>query len=496
MDRKYQLKILRDSDVERIHRESLKILRELGIKFPNKAVLNALKKMGADVDFDAELVRFPARVIEEAIAIQRKNTDAYFSTHERLDENDYRQSFFMSGGNIKYVIDPKTFKRRPARLRDMVESIVVGNALGNVSRVSAFMIPHEFDLRLADIIQFYLLSLYSRKRYFFTYIYSLDSAKCLIDMARAVAEDDLQFSNGSLIEYELEPCGHLEFAKEHLEIAAEFARNNMKIGTTHWSWMGFHTPLSYASLLSLTNAHILAGTAAIIALNPQNMYYRYIFPTHCVNVHDTSIPLMGHPNQVIFAWAARQLADFYGFKYCITNSGFSDAVEDNFQSGFEVGATAALAIASGITCLGVKGIIGVDQGVSLERLVTDNELIDYLNFVFSRAVKVDEETLGYEAIKSVARGGNFLESLKDREKTREMLWESNIFYAGKYENWQRDASRERIRARIVQILRDHYPPQLVVSREKAAKVEEVMRAHIKDNSVVDRLKRDLQKILR
>ena len=496
MNRPHQLKILSDSDVERIHQESLKILKELGAKFPHKGILNAFKKMGARVDFDSEIVYFPPEVIGNALDIQRKNTEAYFAKHDPVDENDYTQKFFMSGGNVKHRMDPESFERKPAGLRDILEAIIVGNALDNVIRVSGYYIPHEYDALLADIIQFYLLSLYSKKRYFFTYIYSLASARCLIDMAREVAENEHQFLDGSLIEFELEPSGHLEFAKEHLEIAAEFAKNKMKIATTHWSWMGRHTPLSYASLLSLTNAHILAGTAALIALNPDNMYYRYIFPTHNVNPRNTALPLMGKPNQIIFAWAARQLADFYGFKYCITNSGFSDELQDSFQYGFETGVTMALSIAAGITCLGVKGMHGIDQAVSLEHLVADHEMIDYLNFTFSRLVRVDDSTLAYEEIKKKLRGADFLDTLKDKTRMKEIYWDSDIFYSGQYADWHENIVRENIKKKIDRIMRDGFPPSLVLPAGKVNKVEEVMRAHVKDKGFIDKLKSDLRSALK
>jgi trimethylamine:corrinoid methyltransferase-like protein len=65
MNRPHQLKILSDSDLERIHRDSLTILKELGAKFPHKGILNSFKKMGARVDFDSEIVYFPPEVIEK-----------------------------------------------------------------------------------------------------------------------------------------------------------------------------------------------------------------------------------------------------------------------------------------------------------------------------------------------------------------------------------------------------------------------------------------------
>ncbi len=77
----------------------------------------------------------------------------------------------------------------------------------------------------------------------------------------------------------------------------------------------------------------------------------------------------------------------------------------------------------------------------------------------------------------------------------EMIWDSDIFYAGKYEQWHKDITRQRIRDKIARILQEQFPPELVISREKADRLEEVMRSHIKDKDFVDRLNADVRKSL-
>ncbi|KPJ84352.1 MAG: hypothetical protein AMS17_16380 [Spirochaetes bacterium DG_61] len=493
MSKSFNVKILSNKSVKKIHDESLRILREVGVRFPHKELLEIFKEQGTKVDFENEVVKFPSHIIENAINIQRENTEAYYKKYEKFDEDRYTHKFFMSGGNIKYVIEPGTYKRREATLSDMLKAIVVGNALENVERVSSFLIPKGYDPALVDIIQFYLLALYSKKRYFFVYINSLDSAKCLIEMAKVIAEDEIQLKSGSLVEYELEPTNNLEFSKEHLDIAAEFAKQDIKLVTTHWCWMGHQSPMTFASLLTLTNTNILAGLAAIIALNPKNLFFRYIFPVHCVNKNEPSLPLMSSPNQVLFSWAARQLADLYGFKYCLTNSGFSDSIEDNFQTGFEIGVTAALAMVAGIDSTGVKGIHAVDQGVSLEHLIMDNEMFNHLNFIFGKKFVVNEETLDFESIQKSGIGGNFLYSLKNDQRLKEYYWDSDIFVASSYENWKKGKCYNNIKNKLRGILDESYPPKQILNEDKVKRLDDVIGAHVKDRSFIDRLKKDISK---
>jgi trimethylamine:corrinoid methyltransferase-like protein len=62
MNRKIEMTILSDNDVERKHLEPLQILRELGFKFPYRGMLVSFKKMGAEVDLDTQIagrIQFP-----------------------------------------------------------------------------------------------------------------------------------------------------------------------------------------------------------------------------------------------------------------------------------------------------------------------------------------------------------------------------------------------------------------------------------------------------
>jgi trimethylamine:corrinoid methyltransferase-like protein len=404
---------------------------------------------------------------------------------------------WMSMGNLPYFIEPSTYKRRKGTLKDLLQAIVVGNELEHLEKISCFGIPAEYDdEEFVNILRYYLLVLFSKKRWFLTALEPLSAARCMIEMAQVVAEDEVRLRNGSLLYFELEPVQNLAYSREHLEILVELTKHKMNVLTTHWGWMGYHTPMTYASLIALANANILAGLTAIILLNPENMYFNYLFPMHIVNKKHPDWPLFGAPNQVTISLVARQLADFYGFKFTLTNCFFSDSIEDNFQLGFERGVTAALSIFSGIDLVGVQGIIGADAGINLEQLVIDNEMLDYINFILAQNVEISDDLFDFESIQKSGPGGNFLQDPKNAERWKDVYWDSDIFVTETYENWKKGQAAVNVREKIVSILQNKFPPDLVISQEQLRRVDAIMESYVQDKKMLASFRKSLAAILK
>ncbi len=68
-----QLTVITDEEVELIHRTSLRILWEIGVRFPNEEMLHRFAAAGANVDFDRQVVRIPEDLVEAAIQALPKN---------------------------------------------------------------------------------------------------------------------------------------------------------------------------------------------------------------------------------------------------------------------------------------------------------------------------------------------------------------------------------------------------------------------------------------
>ncbi len=277
-------------------------------------------------------------------------------------------------------------------------------------------------------------------------------------------------------------------------ILVEFTRRKVTVFTTHWAWLGYHTPMTYASLLSLANANILAGIAAIIVLNPDNQYLDYLFPMHVVNQKSMSWPSFGGPNQVVISFLARQLADFYGFRFTLSNCFFSDSIGNDFQLGFERGVTAALSVYGGIDRVGVQGIVGADAGLSLEQLIIDNEMLSYINFILGRRIRIDDEMFDFERIRLAGPGGSFQDDPRNSRRKKDIYWDSDIFAAVAYEDWTPNLPMLNARKKLQSILAEGFPPSPVLGHDKIFQLDAIMERYVEDKAALGAFRRQLAAI--
>ena len=457
--------LLSRADVELIHEHSLRVLESVGIRVPSADALGALEAAGAKIDRSSLVARLPRSLVEQSVQRQVANNERYYGSAENAKPSEVKM--WMSMGNLPQYVDLATHSRRACSLQDMVNAIVVGNSLSHVERVSCFTIPEEYaDHEFVDLMRYYLLATFSDKRRFLTPVESGPNARAVVEMAKIVADGDQSWKNGDLVYFEIEPVANLEFSAEHLDVLVELCRAGVTAYTTHWGWMGYHTPPTYAALASLANANILGGMTLIGSLNPDNSHMDYLFPMHATNPDRGDWPLFGSPTQVIVSLIGKQLADFYGFAYSLSNCFFSDSVEPDLQMGFERGVTAGLSLFGGISMVGVQGIVGADEGVSLEQLILDNEMLDYLNFVLAQEIAVNDETLALDTILQVGIGRDFTGCRIDQRSGP--VWQSDLFSHDRFQNHSKDQLIARTGARLKELLsRSPVRPVIDDSRRKA-----------------------------
>ena len=420
------LALLGTAGVAKVHAASLRILEQVGVKFPHSGLLDLFRKSGASVDTASSVVKIPATLVESLVKRQVANNERSYQGNPPLQDAAGQIKGWMSLGNLKTIVDYRREASRKGTVHDVLESIVIANALPNIERVAGFVEPADVDPKIINVALFYLLGLFSAKRFLLVPVMSMADARCMAAMAKVLADNDTELRSGRLLEYEMEPVANLEFSPAHLEIAWEFARQKLKVFVGHYCHMGKDSPPDYLSAITLTNANILAAISAVMLMNPDQFGSDYVFATHGIKSSSEPRPLFGAPHQAVFALAARELADFYGFRNSIANSGLADSCIDDFQSGFERGATAAITALCGNNGLGLQGIVGADQAVSLDELIIDDAMLSYLNHILRNKARISDQAIDFDSIREVGIGGTFL----DRMDTAAHLPGAHLEFAG------------------------------------------------------------------
>ncbi len=464
-----RIEILDRTDLDRIHQATLDVLASTGCRMSHSRVLDLMRSAGAQVDSEAKIVRFPEALIQNAIewnAIRQKDASTI-----PLPARSGR--FMIYPASQANMVDYQATARRQGTTEDVLKGIVLCNELPFIGAVSSVVVPADVPAVLSDLYSHYLCMLYSRKP-FGTYVLSPESARHIIRIWEIVQDEPVRSKDKAHINYLLEPNGALSYEVLSLEMALLFAQAGYGITLGPMAMAGMDAPITLAGTLVMQNAYNLAALVLCWLLGVR---VNWGGSAHTLDMRHL-LCSFGSPNQAILSVAATQLGHYYGFEVGV-NSALTDACVPDFQGGFEKGLTAAVALLAGAEELGVQGIVGADQGFSLEQLVIDNEWASAMNHFFTLGCEVSAETLAVDVIKEVGIGGSFISEEHTVRHMRETYWPATIFNQKSWDAWNQDGAKEvyqRAHERVETLLAEHYPPQPVLSQSTINELDKLIAA--------------------
>lgn len=415
-----KVEVFTESEIEKIHEATLRILENVGIRVPNDECIDICEKAGAIVDRDSYVIKIPAVVMKQLLSC---------IASARFDEKEDNGPQKITGGisTQVYVVDYKTKVRRQGLLDDVMKGIALVQHLDNIPFCNAVTVPSDVPYNMTDVISYQMIYTYSKKPGG-TYILSPTSAKYITQMAKVMGRD---------VSYLLETVSPLQFRKESLEIALIFAKQGLPLHMGPMVMGGASAPITLAGTVTLQNAEVLGSVFVIYALTGK-LTGSYGAGTHSMDLR-TMLCSFGSPNQALLGIATAQMAKFYGL-LAGSNAGLTDALMPDFQAGFEKGMSAVFSLLAG-SGIGAQGIVGADQGFSFEQLVIDNEWIDAYNFVLN-GIEVNEDTIAEDLIERVGIGGNFFAEEHTAMNMRSSYWFRNLFNRDSWGGWENKGKRD------------------------------------------------------
>jgi trimethylamine--corrinoid protein Co-methyltransferase len=501
-----ELKILYDEEVERIHRTSIRILEEIGMKIPDEAILSLLEKNGAAVDWGRQVVRMPEPLVMKAMNGIKKDfreAPAYFGRRPELGRGEL--TLWMC--SMPEVVELTSLEKRPVETwsrverpggtfpvdtwhaakrrgtrEDMLKGIAVGNALPNVGVIEPHGIPADVPQRTVDVYCYRYLYTFSQKPCS-TWIYSLSSARRILEMARIIAQ--AKGEKELPLFYFADTVSPLRFAPHTLQIMKLMAAHRVPVYIGPMVTAGGSGPVTLAGTMAVANAEVLGHVLLIWLLNPsQALVYPGI--STILDLRNALISL-GAPEQALLDIAAVQMARYYGMSACC-NAHLSDSNLCDFQRGYEAAATLSFALAAGVEMIGIvgfsgAGIISSNPGCqSLEQLIIDNECVEYMRRML-RGFEVNEETLAFEVIRSTGIGGTFIDKDHTAAHMRKEHYFPDLFNRDSYETWVKKGKRsleEKAHERLNEILTKHYPPEPVIDSSIEKLLDDIFQEALSD----------------
>jgi len=445
---------LSTSDVQAIHDTSMKLLREIGILFPEENALKVFKNRGFKVE--GKKVFFTEEQVMEAV----KNVPNQFTLHARNPERDVTigngRPVFAPGYGAPFLVDVQTGKRKPT-IEDYHELVKLAHALPYQDLSGYLMVePQDIPSETAHLRMLHAHMVHSDKPF-------IGSAEGVCGTEHTMEMIEILFDgmpDQPVTVGLINPLSPLGYGTEMIEALMAYARAKQPVIVATLIMAGSTGPVTLAGVLAVQNAELLAGIVLAQLITPG---LPCLYGSTSTNIDlRTGALAIGSPELSLCLGAHAQLARFYGLP-SRGGGALTDASLTDPQAGYESMFSLLTTVNSGIDfVLHAGGILSSYLAFSYEKFVMDDEICGMLR-QYSRGIQVDAETLAYEVIANVGPGGHFLGEDHTLERCRTEFWQPALFDRSGLEAWW-DGERKDTTARATQrwqeLLASHEDPPL------------------------------------
>jgi trimethylamine--corrinoid protein Co-methyltransferase len=430
-----RLTFLSDDEIASIHETSLRVLQEIGMKVASKKVQSLLAENGAEVDDSRSTVRIPDALVEEAISKAPKEM-VLCGRNPKFDLSLPVKDlpFVATSGFSVFMRDFETGEKRMTNSSDLKDFAVLGDYLDQVDFFWPIVTPTELPPPLQRVHAL-AISFENTEKHVQHEALTEKDAKWQIELAATIVGGEEKLKRRPIFSSVNCPVSPLVFEEGSSEAMIELARAGIPVLPMSMALCGSTAPATIAGTLVIINAENLASLVLLQCANPGAPVI-YCAESTPANMKTGEINYEA-PEFPLIAAGATQMARLYKLP-CYT---------------------APIGI---LTQMG-RGDISADFGslenaesAALEQVILDVEEWKQAK-AYLRRFKVNEETLGFDAIKNVGPGGNFLGTKHTLEHFREEIWlkkETTILpsMSGSLIN--------RAKEKVRQILSSHVPLQL------------------------------------
>ncbi len=451
-----QFALLSETQLERLHYAALELLRKTGIRFYHPEALDLLGDAGAFIS-DSNLVRFPARLVEEALAgvppriimCDREGEPAVFLEGARVN--------FGTGSDCLNFLDYRTGEHRKFTRSDIIEGYRLCDALPNIHFVMSIGLPADVDPQLTYDVQMALMLEHTSKPLVFV---TNDKASCqrAIDMAAAAAGGYDQLREQQHILLYSEPSSPLQQSETAVDKLLLMAEYELPVVHSPGPLMGGTAPITMAAGLTMSLAEILS---ALVVHQLKNPGAPFVFGAglHHMDMKAAQICYASPEFQLTKA-AVAELGRWYGIPTW-GYAGCSDAKVMDEQAAAEAMLSIVMAKLTGANLIHDVGYMESGLTGSYEMIVLSDELIGLADHLM-KGIEVSEETLLLDELDKIGPGGHFLNTKTTHEHFRN-FWYPGLLSREIRESWVADGELtlgDRLTARVKKIIDEHQPEPL------------------------------------
>lgn len=452
--------LLSPDELDQLHEATLQVLADTGVTVRSASVLAALAERGASVDAERSLVKFPAAMVEAALASAPKSY-LLAGRDPVVDMTlDRTAGYLCVEGGLPEVIDLETGVLRKPMYQDLVDATRLSDATDEISYLWPCTAISDVPPHDQAVHQTYVQLANSVKHIVAMTTYNPKDARAVIEMGQVVAGGSAELKARPVVSSFACSISPLTWDGEPIEAALVFAEAGVPCGITAMPVSTAGAPTTLAGHLVIANADILSGITILQTLHPGTPTYYNPFSANMDMVSGNMDSAWTH-QPMLFNLAAAQLGRRYGLPVSLGVNG-TGAKTQNWQAGAQGGLLMMGILGCGnVDLLGCAGSVDNSRVFSFPQVLLDCELFRAAAEV-TRGFTVDAEHLAVSVIDEVGPGNHFLGAKHTRKHMRDN-WHSRLFSSQTWDEWEasgRTGPEDTALQRAREIVATYEPPPL------------------------------------
>lgn len=449
-------RLLPETGLQRIHDESMRILRDLGIDMYDDEVLAIFKAHGAKVVGDT--VYLDEKLVMNYVAMAPNQ----FVQLARNPANNITigdtQAVFAPVYGPPFVMDLDR-GRREAVLEDFHNFVKLTYLCPYLHHSGGTVVePTDEPVPTRHLDMLYAHIKYSDKA-FMGSVTDPVNAEDSVKIAEIIfGADKIRETTGLLSLINV--SSPRRYDDRMLGDILVYAKARQAMIITPFLMSGAMSPVTVAGTLALQNAEALAGIVLTQMINPGTPV---IYGSFMTNIDlQSGAPVFGSPESQQALFVGKQMADFYNLPFR-SGGTFSSSKISDAQAGYESTQVMLPAVMAQVNfVLHAAGWLENGLTAGYEKFVIDWDLLGMYH-VWARGLDLNEETFAFDALEEVPPGGHFLGTQHTMRHFRSAFYRSEIFDYNSAEQWQINGgldTYQRANARWKQLLSEYEAPAL------------------------------------
>lgn len=432
------LQITSNALIEQIVAEAKRILAEVGMEIRGHSLRQRLLELGAIEDAENDRIRFPAALVERALA-------AAPSTFTLFDRNS-QPAAQIGGENVHFtpassglkILDHRTGETRHSSTADFVEYVRLVDGMEHIAYPATAFSTNDIEAQVSDAWRLYLI-LTNTSKPVVSGAFSEHGVPRMAEMMQLFRRDKADLIAHPMAIFTITATGNFRYSEDSCQNLLDCVEWGIPIEIVPVTLMGLIAPVTLVGAAVFHTVDTLAGIVMAQLIRPGTPVLFGGAPA-AFHMREATSPMLA-----IEALKLDLLYVQIGKALGLPTQSYmalSDSKSLDAQAGAETFASAILAAMAGVNSVSGPGMLDYVMVFSMPKLVLDNELCGQA-LHFARPIEIVNDLPTHSLVESLLAEGHMITN----EHTLQH-WQSQLHLPGgvydrtNREKWERDGSKD------------------------------------------------------